>query len=40
MQLYGLLPEEREPYTIVLDATHLGREEVLAAAVEHLEALA
>ena len=40
MQLYGILPEEREPYTIVLDATHLGREEVLAAAVEHLEALA
>jgi cytidylate kinase len=37
-ELYGILPEQREPYTIVLDATHLSREQVLAAAIEILEA--
>ena len=39
-ELYGILPEQREPYTIVLDGTHLGRDEVLAAVIEHLEATA
>ncbi|RJU98779.1 MAG: hypothetical protein DWC04_02625 [Candidatus Poseidoniales archaeon] len=38
MELYGLLPEQREPYTIVLDATTLSREEVLSAVIEKLEA--
>lgn len=38
MELYGLLPEQREPYTIVLDATNLSREEVLAATINILEA--
>ena len=37
MELYGLLPEQREPYTTVLDATNLGSEEVLAAVISILE---
>ncbi len=37
MELYQLLPEQREPYTSLLDATNLGSEEVLAAAIEILE---
>jgi len=37
MELYQLLPEQREPYTTLLDATNLGSEEVLAAAIEILE---
>ena len=38
MELYGLLPEQREPYTIVLDGTNLSREQILAAGIEILEA--
>jgi cytidylate kinase len=38
MELYGLLPEQREPYTIVLDATTLSREQVLSAVIQKLEA--
>ena len=38
MELYGLLPEQREPYTIVLDGTNLSREQILAAVIEILEA--
>ena len=37
MELYQLLPEQREPYTSSLDATNLGSEEVLAAAISILE---
>ena len=37
MELYQILPEMREPYTTVLDATNLGSEEVLAAAISILE---
>ena len=37
MELYQLLPEQREPYTTLLDATNLGSEQVLAAAIEILE---
>ena len=39
MELYQLLPEQREPYTTLLDATNLGSEEVLAAAISILEDL-
>ena len=39
MELYQLLPEQREPYTSLLDATNLGSEEVLAAAISILEDL-
>lgn len=38
MELYALLPEQREPYTIVLDGTNLSREQILAAVIEILEA--
>ncbi len=38
IELYGLLPEQREPYTIVLDGTNLSREQILAAVIEILEA--
>ncbi|RJU82525.1 MAG: hypothetical protein DWC09_02110 [Candidatus Poseidoniales archaeon] len=37
MELYQILPEHREPYTTVLDATNLGSEEVLAAVISILE---
>ena len=37
MELYQILPEQREPYTTVLDATHLGADEVLATAIKILE---
>ena len=37
MELYNILPEQREPYTTVLDATNLGSEEVLAAIISILE---
>ncbi|MBT3477398.1 MAG: AAA family ATPase [Euryarchaeota archaeon] len=37
MELYQILPEQREPYTTVLDATNLGSEEVLAAVISILE---
>jgi hypothetical protein len=37
MELYQILPEQREPYTTVLDATQLGADEVLAAAIKILE---
>jgi predicted cytidylate kinase len=37
MELYQLLPEQREPYTTLLDATNLGSEEVLAATITILE---
>ncbi len=37
MELYQLLPEQREPYTSLLDATNLGSEEVLAATITILE---
>lgn len=37
MELYNILPEQREPYTTVLDATNLGSEEVLAAVISILE---
>tara|TARA_B110000444_G_scaffold255724_1_gene290644 strand:- start:29350 stop:29901 length:552 start_codon:yes stop_codon:yes gene_type:complete len=37
MELYQLLPEQREPYTTVLDATNLASEEVLAAIISILE---
>ena len=37
MELYQLLPEQREPYTTSLDATNLGSEEVLAATITILE---
>ncbi len=37
LELYQLLPEQREPYTSLLDATNLGSEEVLAAAITILE---
>ena len=37
MELYHILPEQREPYTTVLDATNLGSEEVLAAVISILE---
>jgi len=37
MELYQLLPEQREPYTSLLDATNLGSEEVLAATIIILE---
>ena len=40
MELYGILPQQREPYTIVLDGTNLSREQILAAAIEILEASA
>ena len=39
MELYQLLPEQREPYTSLLDATNLGSEEVLAATLSLLEDL-
>ena len=39
MELYQLLPEQREPYTSLLDATNLGSEEVLAATLSILEDL-
>ena len=37
MELYQILPEQREPYTTVLDATHLGADEVLAETIKILE---
>ena len=37
IELYQLLPEQREPYTSLLDATNLGSEEVLAATITILE---
>jgi cytidylate kinase len=37
MELYQILPEQREPYTTVLDATNLGSEEVLAEVISILE---
>ena len=37
MELYQLLPEQRESYSSLLDATNLGSEEVLAAAISILE---
>ena len=37
MELYSILPEQREPYTTVLDATNLGSQEVLAAVISILE---
>ena len=37
MELYQLLPEQREPYTSLLDATNLGSEEVLASTITILE---
>lgn len=37
MELYNILPEQREPYTTVLDATNLGSQEVLAAVISILE---
>ena len=37
MELYQLLPEQREPYTTSLDATNLGSDEVLAATITILE---
>ncbi len=37
LELYQLLPEQREPYTSLLDATNLGSEEVLAATITILE---
>ena len=39
-ELYGSWPGAREAYTIVVDGTHLGRDEVLAAVIEHCEATA
>ena len=37
LELYQILPEQREPYTTVLDATNLGSEEVFAAVISILE---
>lgn len=37
MELYNILPEQREPYTTVLDATNLTKQEVLAEVVKILE---
>lgn len=37
MELYQILPEQREPYTTVLDATHLGADEVLTETIKILE---
>jgi cytidylate kinase len=37
MELYNLLPEQREPYTTVLDATNLTKQQVLAEVVKILE---
>ena len=37
MELYGLIPEDREPYTHVIDASELNVEQVLSEAVRILE---
>ena len=37
MELYQILPVQRDPYTTVLDATHLGADEVLAETIKILE---
>ncbi|MBT61446.1 MAG: cytidylate kinase [Euryarchaeota archaeon] len=38
MELYNLLPEQREPYTTVLDATNLSKQQVLTEVIKILEA--
>lgn len=35
--MYGLNPEQKEPYTHVVDATHIGLDEVLSLTLEILE---
>jgi len=38
MQLYGLLPEDPEPYTHVIEATNLNAHEIVERVVLYLEA--
>ena len=37
MRMYGLNPEQKQPYTHVLDATHIGIDEVFELTLEILE---
>ena len=37
MSMYGLNPEQKEPYTHVVDATHIGLDEVFSLTLEILE---
>ena len=39
LELYDLLPEQKEPYTHIIEATSLNPQEVLARVIEILEAL-
>ncbi|MAY05136.1 MAG: hypothetical protein CMB25_06010 [Euryarchaeota archaeon] len=39
LELYDLLPEQKEPYTHIIEATCLNPQEVLARVIEILEAL-
>ncbi len=39
LELYDLLPEQKEPYTHIIEATSLNPQEVLARVIEILEVL-